>query len=46
MFTNDYLVHEFTLNELKVLNLKQRFAHRNPYMNGVFKVTSLAEVID
>ena len=45
-FYNDWLVNDFTLNELKMLNRRQAHMNRSPYMNGVFTMQTLEEVID
>jgi glycerophosphoryl diester phosphodiesterase len=45
IFTNDFLLHDFTLTELKMLQKRQRFDNRSPFMNDMFTFMSLEGVI-
>jgi len=45
-YTDDYLINDFTLAELKMLKRKQRYDTRNPYMNGAFQILTLEETIE
>ena len=45
-YTNDWLIHDFTLAEIKTLKRKQRFNFRNQMLNGIFDFMTLNETID
>lgn len=44
-YTNDYLIHDFSLSEIKLLKRKQRFEFRNQMMNDIFPYMTLNETI-
>jgi len=45
-FNDDYLVHDFTLAELKSLRLKQRMTYRTHDLDDYFMVQTLDEIIE
>lgn len=46
VYKNDYLIHDFTLAELKMLRRKMRYASRNQYFNDQFQILTLEETIE
>lgn len=46
VYTNDWLIHNFTLAELKQLRRKQRYAFRNTDLDEFFQIMTLEEVIE
>ena len=46
MYINDYLIHDFTLEEIKSLRRKMRYASRNQYFNAQFQMLTLEETIE
>jgi glycerophosphoryl diester phosphodiesterase len=45
-YTDDYLIKDFTLAELKMLKRKQRYDYRNPYYNYEYDIQTLSETIE
>ena len=45
-YKDDFLVNDFTLEEIKSLNRKMRYSHRNQQLNHVFKYLTLNETIE
>ena len=45
-YFDDFLIHDFTLAELKTLKRRQRFDFRNQDMNDLFPMMTLEETID
>jgi len=45
-YVDDYLIHDFTLEELKGLRRKMRFADRNQGLNDIYTIMTLEETID
>ena len=45
VYIDDFLIHDFTLAELKQLKRTQRFQNRNQMLNDIFTFMTLDEVI-
>lgn len=45
LYSNDWLLHDFSLAELKMLRRRQRYDYRSQY-NNAFSVMTLEEVIE
>ena len=45
-YNNDWLIHDFTLAELKTMKRKQRFDFRNKQLDGIFDFMTLNETIE
>jgi glycerophosphoryl diester phosphodiesterase len=45
-YSNDYLINDFTLEELKMLRRKTRYNSRNQYFNADFTMLTLEEIIE
>ena len=45
-YTNDYLIANFTLAELRMLKRKTRYTERNPYFNHEYGFVTLEECIE
>ena len=43
---DDWLIHDFTLEEIKKLKRKQRFDFRNSELDGLFPMMTLDEIIE
>jgi len=46
VYKDDWLIHDFTLAELKELRRNQRYSIRNADFNGLFQIMTLEEVIE
>jgi len=46
VYTDDWLIHDFTLAELKEFRRIQRYSIRNQDFNGLFQIMTLEEVIE
>ena len=46
VYSNDFLIHDFTLAELKILRRRMRYSTRNPYLNQDFQILTLDETIE
>jgi glycerophosphoryl diester phosphodiesterase len=46
IYSNDYLIRDFTLAELKMLRRKMRYTSRNQYFNAEFSMLTLEETIE
>ena len=46
VYTDDFLIRNFTLAELKQLRRNQRYAIRNQDLNGIFEIMTLEETIE
>jgi glycerophosphoryl diester phosphodiesterase len=46
VYTSDYLIADFTWDELKMLRRRMRYAIRNQYFNDEYKIMTLEEVIE
>ena len=45
-YAKDYFIDDFTLEEIKTLRRKQRFANRSTELDGLYQVQTLQEIID
>ena len=45
-YTDDYLIRDFTLDELQILKRKQRYTDRNFYLNNVFGILTAEQAIN
>ena len=45
-FTGDFLIHDFTLAELKELRKIERYKSRNHHLDGIFSYVTLEEAIE
>ena len=45
-YLNDFLIHDFTLAELKKLKKIQRYSQRNQMLNGIFDFMTLDETVE
>jgi hypothetical protein len=46
VYTNDYLIDDFSLTELKMLKRRMRYPTRNQFLNNEFSMMTLEEVIE
>ena len=46
VYTSDYLIHDFTLQELKTLRRRARYPIRNQMFNAEFSMLTLEDTIE
>lgn len=46
VYASDYLINDFTLDELKLFRRKMRYQKRNQFFNDEYKIMTLEEVIE